>query len=212
MKNFLLDGILFALFVAEICFKFMPAVLHEILGVALTTAVILHLWINRWRFVALTKKITPRKIFSVTINFALIICAAVIFASGVCMSNYLFADAVNGELRRNMTIHQLHVALPYVAMILAGVHVGLHWRELRQRLLNFFGAGKFFYAAVIILSAFGAVGLNLNRVGDRILMKHIFGTPATELPAAVFALMIIGSVIFFALITFLLDKKISKTT
>lgn len=210
MKNFLLDGILFALFVAEMCFQFLPKVLHEILGVALTMAVILHLWINRRRFVALTKKITPRKIFSVTINFALIICAAVIFASGVCMSNYLFVDAVSSELRRNMTIHQLHVALSYVAMILAGVHVGLHWRELRQRLLNFFGAGKFFYATVIILSAVGAVGLNLNRVGDRILMKHIFGTPATELPAAVFALMIVGGVIFFALITFLLEVYFAK--
>ena len=208
MKNFLLDGILFALFVAELNFHNLPKILHEILGVAFTAAVVIHLWINRRRLVALTKKITPRKFLGVTIDFALIICAAVIAASGVCMSNHLFAEAVSFELRRNMTIHQLHVALPYVAMILIGVHVGLHWRELRQKLFR--RHEKILSVLIGMLAIIGAAGLSLNRVGDRILMKHIFATPATEFPAALFALMIVGGVIFFALITFLLDKKISR--
>ncbi|MBR2733967.1 MAG: hypothetical protein IKD80_06935 [Selenomonadaceae bacterium] len=60
-----------------------------------------------------------------------------------------------------------------------------------------------------MLSIIGAAGLSLNRVGDRILMKHIFATPATEFHAALFALMIVGGVILFALITVLLDKKFS---
>ena len=216
MRNFLLEIILFALFVAELSFHFLPKVLHEILGVVLTVAIFLHIWISRRRFASLTKKITPRKIFALTINFGLIICAAVILASGVCMSNYLFADVASFELRRNMTIHQLHVAAPYAMMILIGVHVGLHWQELRQRSLKFFGAEElyqrrkiFFRAVVVTLSAIGAAGLFLNRVGDRILMKHIFATPATELHGALFALMIVGGVIFFALIIFLLNKKIS---
>ena len=209
MRNVLLDGILIALFVAEMSFQFLPKVLHEIFGVALTAAIIFHVVINRRRFVALTKKISPRKIFSVTINFALTILAAVTFASGVCMSNYLFADAVSSALRRNMTIHQLHVAAPYAMMILIGVHVGLHWRELWQRYFKQFGSEKFFTAAAIILSTFGAAGLFLNRVGDRLLMKHLFGTPATELHGSLFALMIVGGVILFALITFVIDKKFS---
>ena len=207
MKNFLLDGILIALFVAELNFHNLPKILHEIFGVAFTAAIVIHLWSNRRRLVALTKKITPRKFWGVTIDFALTICAAVIAASGVCMSNYLFAEAASFELRRNMTIHQLHVALPYVAMILIGVHVGLHWRELRQKLFR--RHEKIFAALFGVLSIIGAAGLSLNRVGDRILMKHIFATSATEFPAALFALMIVGGVILFALITVLLDKKFS---
>lgn len=206
MKKILLDVILFALFVAELCFHHLPKVLHEIFGVALTAVLLVHVWNNRRQFVALTKKITPRKIFSLTINFALTICAATTVASGVCMSNYLFADFVSFELRRNMTLHQLHIAAPYAMMILLGVHVGLHWRELRQR---FFPRQKNFARAVLVtVSIFGAAGLLMNRVGDRILMKHIFATPATDLPGAMFALMIVGGVIFFALITFLIDQKI----
>ena len=216
MKNFLLDVILFVLFIAELCFQFLPKILHEILGVALTVAIVAHLIINRRRIVSLTKKISPRKIFSLATDFALTISTVIILASGVIMSNYLFAELISFELRRNMTIHQLHLAAPYVLIILIGIHVGLHWQELRQRLLNFFGLENFykqrknfFAVLIVLLSIIGVAGLYLNRVVDRILMKHIFATPATELPVAVFALMIIGGIILFALITHLLDKKLS---
>ncbi len=216
MINVLLDALLLALFVAEMSFYHLPAVLHEVLGVAMAAAIILHVVINRRRLASLLKGLTPRKFLNAATDGALTICAATTLATGVTMSNYLFADFVSFELRRNMTLHQLHVAAPYAMMILIGVHVGLHWRELRQRLLNFFGlADKTVarYALRIVhclLAAVGAVGLYLNRVGDRLLMKHIFATPATDLPAVIFALLTIGGVIFFATITFLLDEKIFR--
>lgn len=217
MRNVLVDVILFALFVAVLSFHHLPKILHEVLGVALAVAIIFHVVLNRRRLVSLVKKPSPRKLFSLTINLALLICAVVILIAGVCMSNYLFVDAVSFELQRNMTIHQLHVALPYVLMILIGVHLGLNWREFWQRLLHTLGAEDFyrerqkiFMAAAVTLSAIGAAGLYLNRVNDRILMKHIFATLATELHAVLFMLMIVGGVIFFALITFLLNEKIFK--
>ena len=205
MKNFLLDAILFALFVAELSFHFLPKILHEIFGVAMAAAIVFHVTINFRRFVSTFKKISARKFFSATINFSLTICAAIILFSGVCMSNFLFPDAASSELRRNMTLHQLHTATPYVMMILIGMHCGLHRQELR--LEKFYRQRKiFFMAAAIILSAAGVVGLFLNRFVDRILMRHIFATPATDLPAPLFMLLIIGDVIFFALITLLIEK------
>lgn len=200
MKNFYVDVTLFALFVAEMCFHFLPKILHEILGVAMFALIIFHVAINRRRFMSLKKKF-----LSVALNVALTICAAIIFVSGVCMSNFLFVDVISPELQRNMTIHQLHVAAPYVLMILLGVHVGLHWRELFQRFFK--RREKFLLATAVILSAVGAYGLYLNRVADRIMMKHIFATPATELPAIIFALMIVGGVALFALITVALNRK-----
>ena len=207
MKKFLLDVTLLALFVAELSFHHLPKILHEILGVALAAAIVLHVAINFRRLTALFQKFSPRKIFLAADDFALTVSAAITLLAGVCMSNYLFADAVSFELRRNMTIHQLHVAVPYMMMILIGAHVGLHAQELRQR---FSGVKKFFDAAIIILAAIGAFGLFLNRVYDRILMKHIFATPATDLPAPLFMVLALGGIIFFALITFLVDKKIFR--
>lgn len=207
MKKFLLDVILLALFVAELSFHHLPKILHEIFGVTWAAAIVLHIAINFRRLTALFQKFSPRKIFLAADDFALAVGAAITLLAGVCMSNYLFTDAVSFELRRNMTIHQLHVAIPYVLMILIGVHVGLHAQELRQR---FSGVKKFFDAAMIILAAIGAFGLFFNRVPDRILMKHIFATPATDLPAPLFMTLTLGGIIFFALMTFLVDKKIFR--
>ena len=207
MKKFLLDVLLLALFVAELSFHHLPKVLHEILGVAMAAAIVLHVAINFRRLKSLFKKMTPRKIFVATSDAALAVGAVIILFTSLCMSNYLFPDLVSFELRRNMTLHQLHTATPYVMMILIGAHVGMHAQELRQRFLS---VGKIFNAAVVTLAAVGAWGLFLNRFLDRILMRHIFATPATDLPAPLFAMLILGGVIFFALITFLVDRKIFR--
>ena len=213
MRNILIDAILFALFIAELSFHHLPKILHEILGVAMLAAIIIHVGINFRRFVALFKKITPRKIFIVAVNVGLTIGAAVVLFSGVCMSNHLFPDVASFELRRNMTLHQLHTATPYIMMILIGMHIGLHWQELRQRFIKLCGLEnfyqrweKFLRVTVVILAVVGALGLFLNSFHSRILMKHIFATPATDLVAPLFMLLMLGGVIFFALITSLIDK------
>ena len=198
MKRFWLDVILLALFVAELSFHHLPKILHEILGVAMAAAIVVHVAINFRRFKALFSHVTPRKFLAIEVDAALIIAILLISFTGVCMSNHLFPDAVSSELRRNMTLHNLHTATPYIMMILIGAH------ELRQR----FSIGeKIFRAAVVTLAAIGLGGLFLNRFLSRILMKHIFATPATDLSAPLFAILMLSGVIFFALITFLADKK-----
>ena len=219
MKNLLIDLILIALFVAELSFFFLPKILHEILGVAMVAVIIFHVAMNFRRLAALTKgNITPRKFFSIEINVALLLAVILIFATGVCMSNYLFPDVASAALRRNMTIHNLHVSAPYVMMILIGMHIGLHLREIRQRILNLFELEEFyqrrkifFKAAAVILSIIGVAGFFLNRLAARLSMKHIFATPATDLPLAIFILLMLGGVVFFALVTFYIDKKFFRS-
>lgn len=217
MKNILLDTTLFALFTAELCFHFMPKVLHEIFGVLLAAAILAHIFFNRRRLVMMRKKMTPRRIVLATVDIALIICAEATLITGVCISNYLFANIVSLEIHRNVLIHQVHVAAPYAMLVLIGIHFGLNWHEFLYRILNLFGLTDIYQrhkilvaAEAFILAAIGIVGLFFNRVGDRILMKHIFATPATDLPAAVFILLIFCGVEFFALVTFLLDRKIFR--
>lgn len=210
MRNVLIDTALFALLVVELSFRYLPAVLHEVLGLAMTALIIWHVAMNR-------RRVRFILTFRLTLNVALAICAVLILATGICISNHLFADAMSLEIQRNTMIHSLHVALPYVMLILIGVHIGLNWHEFWNRLLHLIGAKefykrwqKFFIAAALMLSAIGVVGLFMNRVCDRILMKHIFATPATDLPAVLFMLMIFGGVAFFATLTVLLSEKLFR--
>lgn len=214
MKKILFDTILFVLFVAELSFYYLPKILHEILGVIMAVAIIVHIFINRRHVVNLFKDISPQKIFITEVNIMLTIFVLLIIPTGICMSNHLFPDAVSFAVRRNMTIHSLHVSAPYAMMVFVGMHIGLHWQEVKQKLLNFFGAEEFYnrrrnFLRVIVLfmSAIGVAGLFLNRFLDRVLMEHVFATPATDLPLALFILLIICGIVFFAMITYILDKK-----
>ncbi|MCR5834698.1 MAG: hypothetical protein K6G55_08650 [Selenomonadaceae bacterium] len=214
MKNIWLNMVLFALIVIEISYLHMPKILHEVLGIMLAVMTVIHILVNRRRLVLLTKNVTARKIFSLTVVIAMMVCMSIIFVSGILVSNYLFTDFISFDLHQNITMHQLHLSLPYIMMILVSMHIGLHLQELTKAIKDWLGLSEFGMWRRIIFTTFiavmmigGEVWLILNRVADRIAMKHIFGTAAATLPPTVFVLMIVGTIILFAAITFVIDKK-----
>ena len=186
-------------------FHFIPKILHEVLGLIMATAMIGH-FVWNWRAFKNKKMRLP-----MLIDVALFVFLIVIIFTGVCISNHLFNGMIDMRLQRNITIHQLHVALPFLFMILSGIHLGLHWQGFRQRINNFINlnvpkiVSKFL---LILLIAVGIYGSFLNRIGDRLLMQHIFATPATELPFGAFALLLIGIFSIYVVIGFFLNKYI----
>ena len=218
MKKIFLDLLLLVIFLLAMSFHFLPRNFHEIFGVAMFAAAVLHLFLNRRWFLNLSQgKWSRRKILTACIIFSMAAIFLIIFLTGICMSNYLFRDFVSLELNRNFTIHRLHVSLPYVLMILIGLHIGLHWREIWNRFLNFFKlqknsaiyniACKIFLIAIICGGIYGAF---LNRVGDRILMKHIFATPATELNLLEFLILFLAVMGVYSIAIYFVDKKFFK--
>ena len=210
MKNFILDVAVLIIFFAVMSFHFLPRNLHEIFGLMMLAAVSIHLFENRRHLFSARKKF-----FSRLINFSMLICFLTIFATGICMSNYIFSDIVPLEIRRNMTIHQLHVSLPYLLMIFIGVHIGLHWLELWNRILNLLRVNKntlrykiFCRVGAVVTIGLGIYGAILNRLTDRLLMKHIFATPATELSWIEFLILFAATTEIFSLATYFLDRKI----
>lgn len=217
MMRFAIDTILFLLILAELSFNYLPKDIHEILGVATVILGLVHVSINGRRFITLFKKMSPKNFFSIEVDFALMLSLLVILITGLCMSNYLFPNLVSNVLQRNMTLHNLHTSAPYATTILIGMHIGLHCREIMQKLLKLLGAEKifkrwklFFQAIIITLATLGVLGLYLNNFIDRILMKHIFATAATDLPLVMFSFLLFCSIIFFALITFLIVERFFK--
>ncbi len=217
MIRLVIDALLIALFVAELSFNYLPKELHEIIGVALIVIIFVHFAINLRRLFALFNKLSTRKFFSIEVNLALMIGTLIILLTGLCQSNYLCPDLANATLRRNMTLHNLHTSTPYIMTILIGMHIGLHWREVKQKVLRLLGAEDFFKrrkrvfeVLILTMAAFGVLGLILNRFFDRIMMKHIFSTPATDLPAPIFIFLLVSSITFFAVITYFVAKKVFK--
>ena len=212
MKRNLLNVVMILSFLLTMSFHFLPKILHEVLGIFWLLAVFAHLYINRSWFFSLFKGkwIMVRGVSSV-INALLLIFAVVVTGTGVIISNHLFKGWFGMEMARSITVHQLHVSLPFVMMILMGVHLGLHWQGLWQRFFAqpFANTRSLHIASrigIAALFALGVYGSFENRIGDRLLMKHIFGTKATELPFGIFLSLFVGILALYVGVGYLLQK------
>ena len=200
MKRNLVNLMMLILFMLTMSFYFLPKVIHEILGILWLVAVLLHLFLNRSWFAALGRgRWTASRTVSVFVSLSLMTSMVAVMVTGVFISNHLFKGWFGMELARSITVHQLHVSLPFLLMILMGIHLGLHWKGLWQRILERLpvdpSSGRARIASYLCaagLLAVGVYGSFLHRVGDRLLMKHIFGTKATELPLGMFLLLLLG--------------------
>ncbi len=195
------------IFLLVMSFHFLPKILHEVLGLLMFAAMIYH-FVNNWKMFRNIKKRLSK-----IVDVAIFLCLIVIIFTGICISNHLFNGMIEMKLQRNITIHQLHVSLPFLMMILSGLHLGLHWQGFWQRIKNTLHltitstlskiAVKII---VVLLISAGIYGSILNRVGDRLLMQHIFHTEAIDLPFAAFILLTIGIFSIYVLIGVAIDK------
>jgi len=217
-RKIYLDAAIFVLFILVMSFHFLPRVLHEILGLVMAATVFLHLVLNRhWIFSLVRANRTSRKKFSILINFLLLASFLVTLVTGIFISNYVFSEVVSLELRRNVTIHLLHHSASYLMMILIGIHLGLHWQEILGRVIRRFALRKnsigykiLCRVAVAILICASIYDSFLNQVGDRILMKHIFATAATELSFIGFAFLLVSNVALYAILSYRVSERIFK--
>ncbi|MBR1396556.1 MAG: DUF4405 domain-containing protein [Selenomonadaceae bacterium] len=212
MKRFYLNIVLLILFLLIMSFHFIPKVLHEVLGLLVLPVIIVHCFWN-WKAFKSSLRGNLKKKLSAIIDIILLLCMVIIISTGICISNHLFNGMIDIKFQRNIIIHQLHVSVPFLFMILAGIHLGLHWQGMWQRIKNIFklNTSKISYKivtrlTVAMLIVIGIYGSFLDRVGDRLLMQHIFATDATQLPFAEFIFIMISIFSIYTVIGFILDR------
>lgn len=208
MKRVIVDGLLFVLLILLMGFQVLPKPLHEALGVVMGVFVPLHLaWNAKW-FSSLGRGAwNVRRIISVVVNIGLTVSFAVALVSGLAIANRLFPGLFGVAWQRSIVAHQAHVAASYWLLIFSGLHLGLHWTPLWTRFVRWRGwdVSSMRYCigvrrAKVAIFIFGVAGSFLHRIGDRLLMKHIFGTAATKLPSPAFLLVLVAIFGLYAII------------
>lgn len=105
---------------------------HEVMGLAIFGAFVLHLAFN-WRWiVTFTKKLFSKDIPVKTrvgywLNVGLLISFVMIIVTGVLMSKFVFAE-VFGE---NEAVKPAHYFFSALGLVLIGIHTGLHWAFIK---------------------------------------------------------------------------------
>ena len=216
MKRIGLDGLLFVLLILLMGFQVLPKPLHEAMGVGMGVLVWVHIAWNRGWFSSLGRgRWTARRAVSAFVDVALLVSFIVALVSGLAIANRLFHGVFGLAWQKSILAHQAHVVSSYWLLIFSGLHLGLHWSGLWARFVRWRGWDVAslryrFGARLATVSVFvlGVAGSFLHRIGDRLMMKHVFGTAATRLPSAAFLLVLAAVFGMYAVVGHKIGNKI----
>lgn len=218
MKRNVLDTVLLVVLLLLMSFSFLPKALHEALGIAMGAFVLLHLTWNRGWLASLPRgRWSLGRAIPAVVNLALGVCFLLALVSGLAIANQLFHGVFGMAWQRSIVAHQVHVTSSYGLLILTGLHLGLHIAGLWRRFALWANLDTSSHRVrvslnllAILTAAFGVYGSFLHRLGDRLLMKHIFGTAATKLPFAAFLVVLLGIVGLYAVIGLMIGRTVKN--
>ena len=201
-------------------FHFLPQMWHEVLGLVLLAGGCWHLCLNhRWFSSIVRRKWNRLRLLQTVLGWLLVLCFVVAMATGIIISNHVFKEWWIGiPLHRSIFVHQLHIGSAYLMVILGGMHLGVHWLTIWQRIRILPGLGWLdhhpsvrFWLLVCIGWA-GVLASRLDHVGDRLVMKHIFGTAASHLPSGVYYLLLLCIFGLYAIGFYYLQQRLQRPT
>ena len=206
------------LFVLTMSFHYIPKLLHEVIGLLWLVAVMVHIWQNRGWFKTLGKgRWNLFRGLNTLVDLLLLVVLLVTLLAGTGISNFIFKEIMPLDIQRSIMVHQLHVSLPYIMLILMGMHWGMHfsgWFRQWQQGLGFDLSNKrariLSLLAGVLTVAVGIYGSVLNQIGDRLLLKHIFATAATSEPWAIYVILLIGIMGMYVLVGAIIRKLLFK--
>ena len=206
------------LFLLVMSFHYIPKLLHEVIGLLWLAAVMVHIRQNKGWFKAMGKgRWNIFRGLNTLVDLSLLVVLFVTVLTGTGISNFIFKEIMPLDIQRSIMVHQLHVSLPYAMLILIGLHWGLHfngWLRQWQQGLGFDLSKRwariFGLLAGVLTVAVGIYGSLLNRIGDRLLLKHIFATEATSEPWAIYVILLIGIMGIYVLVGALVRKLLLR--
>lgn len=204
----LVTTLMVVFFLLVMSFHHIPKLLHEVFGFIWLAATMLHLWQNRQWFKSFAQgRWTTIRIINTVIDALLLLTLLIVIIAGSGISNHLFKDIMPLDIRRSITLHQLHVSMPYVIIILMGLHWGLHfegWLNQWKKVVSFDIPDKISriigLALAVIIIAGGIYGSILHQVWNRLMMKHIFATEAAGLPFGSYLILLLSIIGLYVIV------------
>ena len=141
--------------------------LHEIIGLVIGGAVLIHLVLNYKWIIGVSKKLFSKNLSTrlrlcYILNLMLFICVTLIILSGIFISKVLFTSITS----QNHIWKSIHMGVSNIALGLIGIHIGLHWNwviNVSKRIFKFNLQEKFSKAIsnflIIVILIFGCYNI-----------------------------------------------------
>lgn len=170
-----LDLVACSLLLVALAYDWLGNTVHEVIGTLLFGLLVSHNIFNRRWYGTVTKRTrAPRTILTRTTNLSLLVTMLTLLVTSVLISQDVFAFL---PLSSTFTARQIHTLVGYLALIIAAVHLGLHWTMLiayvRSR-LALTSESKWATIALRglagVIAAYGVHSLIALNVGSKLLM------------------------------------------
>lgn len=161
---------------------------HEIAGLAIGFAILVHVLLN-WKWVKnvtlsiFNKKLALKTRIGYVLNILLLLDMLVIIISGLFISKVLFPSL---RMQSSFFNRASHTSASYIALVLIGIHLGLHWKwvvNVTKKIIGINSEKKVFgYIAKVLAAlvlAFGIYSMiSVNYFSNTVQIFKI-GTPGT---------------------------------
>lgn len=172
----LLDLVAISLLLVALAYDWLGNSVHEIIGTVMFLLLLGHNIFNRRWYGTLAKRSrAPRTNLARLINLSLLATMLTLLVTSILISRDVFAFM---HLTSSFTARQLHTLVGYLALIIAAIHLGLHWTMLRGYVHGALGVrpnGRVANVALRIIAAaiagYGVHSLLALNVGSKLLMQ-----------------------------------------
>ena len=149
--------------------------IHEVIGVCMLVAFIIHHVINWKWWVGLFKgKYNAVRVLNTAVNLILALYMILQPVSGILMSKYILKDVTISGV--SSTLRTIHMTNAYWGFMLMSFHLGLHIRAVSASFTKHMGKGAKMAIRIVFLliSAYGVYAFIKRGIDDYLLMKMMF--------------------------------------
>ena len=176
---------------------------HEIVGTAMFLLLITHNIFNRRWYGTITKgRHDASGLITKALNLSLLLAMLTLLATSLIISQTVFSFL---PLASTFTVRQTHTFVAYMALLTAGLHLGLHWTMLlgiiRSRFrvkIEVASSPYILPALAVALAAGGVYSFFAQKVGLKLLMLPSFAFGDIQMPVPIFILQHVAIVGLFA--------------
>lgn len=150
---------------------------HEIFGTTMFALLAWHIAVNRSWFKQLLKgRYDARRIATLALHLVLVANMVVLFGTSIVISKSVFAAL---PIPDSIYLRDVHWFSAYWVMIIVGVHLGLHWRRVMNRISTMAGsAGRktlrtgALRALMVLITCFGVWSFSALDVANKLTFTY----------------------------------------
>ncbi len=211
-KRLVIDILMAVLLPFLMVYSLIGETLHELAGIAMFVLVMIHNWLNRkWWLNIFKGRYDGLRVFRTIINVLLIVGMVMQPVSGILISRHILSQltiyGASGLMR------DIHRCLGYWCLVLTGLHMGLHVKEMTLPLTRKL-SGKAMMVLKVLTGAVALYGLyafHNHEILDHLLLRSAFSFFDDSLPFILpvldYLAMLVSFTVVGALVRQLLNRK-----